>query len=192
MCAQRRELPLLEVRDRAELREWLEANHAASPGVRLAVGKKGSCVTQLRYDDAVEEALCFGWIDSTTNRLDADRYALQLTPRRRRSVWARSNKERVERLIASGQMRPAGLAAVETAKANGSWESTDDADVLVVPEDLAAALAVCPTALRFFDSLPPGQRMLTLQWVLNAKRPATRERRIARIVSAAEDGRRVP
>jgi uncharacterized protein YdeI (YjbR/CyaY-like superfamily) len=189
-------LPLLEVRDRAELREWLEANHSVSGGVRLVVGKKGSptdgSVTELRYAEAVEEALCFGWIDSTTSSLDAERYALRFTPRKPRSVWARSNKERVERLTAAGLMRPAGLAAVETAKANGSWNSIDDVESLAVPGDLACALDAHPQARAFFDALPPGQRKLTLHWVVSAKRPETRERRIKQIVSAAADGHRVP
>jgi len=192
MATQSAQLPLLEVRNRAELRVWLEANHSDSRGVRLVIGKKGSSVTELRYAEAVEEALCFGWIDSTTNSLDAERYAVRLTPRKPRSVWARSNKERVERLIAAGLMRPAGLAAVETAKANGSWSTIDDAEALEVPEDLASRLAECPTAQAFFDALPPGQRMLALHWVLSAKRPETRGRRITQIVSAAEEGRRVP
>lgn len=192
MAAQIAQLPLLEVRDRAELRAWLEANHATSLGVRLVIGKKGSSVTQLRYAEAVEEALCFGWIDSTTNSIDAERYALRFTPRKPRSVWARSNKERVERLTAAGLMRPAGLAAVETARANGSWDSIDDIESLEVPEDLALQLAENPEARAFFDALPPGQRMLALHWVRSAKRPETRERRIAQIVSAAGEGRRVP
>jgi uncharacterized protein YdeI (YjbR/CyaY-like superfamily) len=93
--------------------------------VRLAIGKKGNAVTQLTYEDAVEEGLCFGWIDSTTHRLDADRYSVRFTPRRPGGTWAPSNKERVARLIAEGLMRPAGLAAVELAKANGSWDSLE-------------------------------------------------------------------
>lgn len=192
MAAKSTPLPLLEVRDRAELRRWLEANHASSQGVRLVIGKKGSAVTQLRYAEAVEEALCFGWIDSTTNSIDADRYALRFTPRKPRSVWARSNKERVRRLLADGLMRPAGLAAVEIAKANGSWNTIDDVESLTVPEDLASKLAEYPGARAFFDALPPSHRRLALHWVLSAKRPDTRDRRIAQIVSGAAEGRRVP
>lgn len=133
------DLPLVEVACRAEWRAWLERNHSIFPGVWLAVGKKGNARTTLTYEDAVEEALCFGWIDSVVNRLDADRFKQLLTPRKRGSAWARTNKERVERLVAQGLMTEAGLAAVEAAKANGSWEAYDDAEDLVVPADLAAA-----------------------------------------------------
>ena len=135
------DLPLVEVAGRAEWRAWLERNHSTSPGVWLAVGKKGNTRTTLTYDDAVEEALCFGWIDSVVNRLDADRFKQLLTPRKRGSAWARTNKERVERLVAQGLMTDAGLAAVEAAKADGSWHALDDVENLVVPGDLLAALA---------------------------------------------------
>ncbi len=114
-------LPLLAVADRAELRAWLEHNHASSPGVNLAIGKKGGRATALTYDDAVEEALCFGWIDSTARRLDDDRYTVLFTPRKRGGTWARTNKVRVERLIAEGRMTPAGISVIEAAKADGSW-----------------------------------------------------------------------
>ena len=183
--------PLLEVADRSQLRAWLEANHATSPGVRLAVGKKGNTVTALTYEDAVEEALCFGWIDSTASRLDADRFAIFFTSRKRGGTWARTNKERAERLIAQGLMRPAGFAAIEAAKADGSWNSIDDVEDMVVPDDLAAALAENPEAQRFWDALPPGQRKLGLHWVGSAKRAETRARRVAETVRAAAEGRRM-
>lgn len=114
--------PLLELGSRAELRAWLEAHHTTSQGVLLAVGKKGNTVTSLSYDDAVEEGLCFGWIDSTARRLDDDRYTVLFTPRRPRSSWSASNRARVARLTEQGLMRPAGVAAVEVAKAKGLWE----------------------------------------------------------------------
>ena len=191
MSAVRDSLPLLEVANRAELRAWLETNHATSPGVRLAVGKKGNATTALTYDDAVEEALCFGWIDSTTTRLDADRFAIFFGPRKRGGTWARSNKVRVERLIAEGLMRPAGLAAIEAAKADGSWNSIDHVEDMVMPDDLAAALAADPDAQRFWDALPPGQRKLAFHWIGSAKRAETRERRVAETVRAAAEGRRM-
>jgi len=142
----RREPPLLELPDRDALRAWLEANHATSPAVRLAIGKKGNSVTALTYEDAVEEGLCFGWIDSTTRRLDADRHTVLFSRRKPHGTWSRSNKERVERLLAQGLMAPAGLAVVEAAKADGSWTSLDDVEALVVPDDLAAALSADPAA----------------------------------------------
>jgi uncharacterized protein YdeI (YjbR/CyaY-like superfamily) len=189
--AARGQLPLLEVADRAELRAWLEANHATSAGVRLSVGKKGNDVTSLTYEDLVEEALCFGWIDSTASRLDADRFAMRLVPRKHGGTWARSNKERVERLIADGLMRPAGLAVIEAAKADGSWTSIDDVEDMLVPDDLAAALAAEPDAQRFWDALPPGQRKLTFRWIGSAKRAETRARRVSETVQTAIEGRRM-
>jgi uncharacterized protein YdeI (YjbR/CyaY-like superfamily) len=187
----REKLPLLEVANRAELRAWLEDNHATSPGVRLAVGKKGNAVTALTYEDAIEEALAFGWIDSTASRLDADRFAIFFGPRKHGGTWARSNKERADRLIAQGLMLPAGLAAIEAAKADGSWSSIDHVEDMLVPDDLALALAENPEARRFWEALPPGQRKLTLRWVSSAKRAETRERRIAETVRAAAEGRRL-
>jgi uncharacterized protein YdeI (YjbR/CyaY-like superfamily) len=120
------ELPFVEPGNRAEWRAWLESNHDSSAGIWLGVGKKGGTVTSLTYNEAVEEALCFGWIDSTVHALDEHRFRQLFTPRRPRSHWSQSNKHRVERLAAAGLMTPAGLAAIEVARANGSWEDPDD------------------------------------------------------------------
>lgn len=183
------ELTRVEPASRAEFREWLERNAGSSAGIWLAVGKKGNRVTTLSYDDAVEEALCFGWIDSTVRRLDEDRYWQLYTPRRPGSIWARSNKARVEKLIAEGLMTPAGLAAVERAKADGSWTLLDDAEAMIVPDDLSAALAESPRATSGFAGLPESTRKQLIYWITSAKRPATRAERIARTVDAAADGR---
>lgn len=190
MAARREPLPLLEVADRAELRAWLSEHHATSGGVRLAVTKKGRTATSLTYEEAVLEALAFGWIDSTAGRLDDDRYVVQFTPRKHGGNWARSNKARVEQLLAEGLMTPAGMAVIEAAKADGSWEAIDDVEDMTVPDDLAAALAEDPLALAFWDALPPGQRKLSLYWINGAKRPETRAKRIAETVRAAREGRR--
>lgn len=128
-------LEFLEPADREEWGLWLEANHASSPGVWLAVGKKGGTRTQLSYDAAVEEALRFGWIDSTVRAVDADRFRQLYTPRRPRGTWAPSNKRRVEKLLADGRMEPAGLAAIERAKANGSWDLIPDTGPPPAPTD---------------------------------------------------------
>lgn len=183
--------PLLEPADRAELRRWLEANHGTSPGVRLAVGKKGNRVTSLTYDDAVEEGLAFGWIDSTARRLDDDRYTVLFTPRKRGSEWSRTNKARVERLTAAGSMAAPGLAAVAAAKADGSWTSLDDVEDLVEPADLAAALDADADVRRRFHALPGSQRKMAIYWVASAKREPTRLKRIAEIVAATLEGRRL-
>ena len=191
MSPKRDPLPLLQVADRAQLRSWLSANGATSSGVRLAIGKKGRSATSLTYDEAVEEALAFGWIDSTAGRLDDDRYTVMFVPRKPTSTWARTNKARVERLIAEGRMTPAGLAVIEIAKANGSWNSIDLVEDLVMPEELAAALAENPDAQCFWDELPAGQRKLTFRWIASAKREETRSRRIAQAVQAAAEHRRL-
>ena len=182
------ELPLVELGSRAEWREWLEANHATSSGIWLAIGKKGNQVTTLSYDDTVEEALCFGWIDSTVRRLDADRFKQLLTPRKAGSVWSKPNKARVERLLEAGLMQPAGQAAIDRAKANGSWQILDDVEALVMPDDLSSALDAA-NAAGSFAALTPGTRKIALYWIASAKRPETRATRIAQTVSAALEGR---
>jgi uncharacterized protein YdeI (YjbR/CyaY-like superfamily) len=182
---------LLEPADAAGLHTWLEANHATSGPVRLAIGNKGNSVTSLTYEEAIEEALAFGWIDSTAHALDGDRHTVLFSRRKPRSTWSRSNKERVERLIAQGRMMPAGIAAVETAKANGSWTSLDDVEALVVPEDLATALSADPAAGHGWEATSASQRKISLHWLQSAKRPETRARRVSEIVQAAIDGRKL-
>lgn len=172
-------------RDRAEWRAWLERNHATSAGVMLAVAKKDAKRPGVTYDEGVEEALAFGWIDSTSRALDDDAFGVTMGPRKRGSQWARSNKERVARLTAEGRMAPAGLAAVEAAKADGSWTALDDVEALVVPPDLAEALAADPVAQANWDAFPDSARKTSLYWVAGAKRPETRQKRIARTVSDA-------
>ena len=181
-------LPVLEPASRAELRAWLAENHATSPGVRLAVGKKGNPVTSLTYDDAVEEGVAFGWIDSTSGKLDEHRYTVQFTPRKRGSVWAKSNKERVARLSADGRMTPAGVAAVESAQADGSWDLLNGVDDLIVPPDLATMLGTAGAAASF-ATLSASQRRQALYWIASAKRPETRGKRIAETVRAVREGR---
>ncbi len=185
------DLPLVEVPHRAAWRDWLLANHGVSSGIWLAVGKKGHSVTSLTYEEAVEEALCFGWIDSTVNRLDEHRFKQLFTPRKPGSTWSRSNKSRVERLIEAGRMTPAGLASIDRAKVDGSWSFLDEVEELVVPPDLAAALAKAPGARDAFHVLPDSARKQLLYWIASAKRPETRGKRIAEAVRAAAEGRRL-
>jgi uncharacterized protein YdeI (YjbR/CyaY-like superfamily) len=183
------ELVLVEPRDREQWRHWLEANHAASPGVWLAVGKKGNPVSDLSYEEAIQEALAFGWIDGLTKRLDADRYRLLVTPRKPGSGWARTNKARVERLVAEGRMAPAGMAAVESARRNGSWTALDDVEALVEPPDLGQALDATPNARAGWGGLTASARKLGLYWIASAKRPQTRADRVRKTVEAAAEGR---
>lgn len=175
--------------DRATWRRWLEQHHSTAPGVWLIVWKKGSGTPSVSPDEAVLDALCFGWIDSKREALDAERYRQAYTPRKPKSTWSRINKERVQRLTREGVMADAGLAAIETAKANGSWTSLDGVEALEVPDDLSAALASDPVARANFDGYPTSVKKLALQRLAAAKRPETRSRRIEEIVQAATANR---
>lgn len=147
--------------------------------------KKSTGKPAVGYEESVEEALCFGWIDGVLNRLDDERSMQYFAPRKPRSTWARSNKERVARLEVAGFMTEAGLDAVAAARANGSWESLDVIDSLVVPDDLAAALAGHPGAREHFDASSVSVRRSALAWVYQAKRPETRARRVEQVVAVA-------
>ena len=140
------------------------------------------------YEEAVEEALCFGWIDGVIRRVDDDRLMEWFAPRRPKSTWARTNKERVARLEAAGLMTDAGRRAVEIARANGSWESLDVIDALVVPDDLAVALAERPEARERFDASSVSVRRSALAWVYQARRPQTRAARVEQIAATAGRG----
>ncbi|MDO7850610.1 YdeI/OmpD-associated family protein [Hymenobacter convexus] len=182
--------PQFQPASRAEWRQWLAAHHASAPGVWLVYGKKGSGLPSLSYAEAVEEALCFGWIDSHPRKLDAARSQQLYTPRRPRSGWSKVNKERLARLEAAGQLMPAGRAAIARAKQNGAWESLDAAEAGEVPEDLAAALATNEAAQASFAAFSPSARKQILTWVLSAKQPETRARRVAETVRMAALGKR--
>jgi uncharacterized protein YdeI (YjbR/CyaY-like superfamily) len=177
--------PMVGPFDRAGWRDWLIANHAASSGVYLVSWRRPTGRTSVPYEEAVEEALCVGWVDSTGRVIDDERSIQWFAPRRPRSAWARSNKERVERLTAAGLMLPAGLAAIEEAKRNGMWTLLDDVENLIVPDDLAAALDAAPQARTNWDAFSRSARRAMLEWVAQARRPETRAKRIAAIADAA-------
>jgi uncharacterized protein YdeI (YjbR/CyaY-like superfamily) len=181
----------LELPDRAAWRAWLAEHHTTSSGVWLVVRKKAATVPGVGYEDSVEEALCFGWIDSKAVSLDGTRFKQTFTPRKPRSVWSPSNKERVARLIDLGLMMPAGLAAIEVAKANGSWSSYDAIDQLVVPDDLAAALRANPSAEQQWNSFSASSRKGILYYIASAKRAETRASRVSRTVELAAQGLRI-
>ena len=177
--------PLVHADDRDTWHAWLAANHATARGAWLVTWRPRTGHAYLDYEAAVEEALCFGWVDSTGGHLDDDRGKLYFAPRKPRSVWAATNKARVERLIADGRMSPAGLAAIERAKANGSWDILDAVERLEVPDDLAAALEGLPPATANFAAFPPSARKMLLGWVVTARRPETRAARVREIAEAA-------
>lgn len=182
--------PLVRADDRPTWRAWLEANHASPTGAWLVTWRARSGRVGLDYEAAVEEALCFGWVDSTAGNVDDDLGKLYFAPRKPRSPWAATNKARVQRLVDTGRMAPAGLAAIERAKANGSWEVYDSVERLEVPADLEAALEARPPAAERFTAFPPSARKAMLAWVALALRPETRAARVASIADAAARGER--
>ncbi len=184
--------PLVGPFDRAGWRAWLVAHHATSDGVHLVSWRRGAGKTSVPYEEAVEEALCVGWIDSVGRRLDEERAIQRFSPRRPGSGWARSNKGRIARLTAAGSMLPAGLAAVEAAKLDGSWTMLDDVENQVVPPDLAAALDAAPPTRERWDAFSRSARRMMLVWLVDAKRPETRAKRIAEIAEHAALGEQPP
>lgn len=182
---------MVEPKNRAAWRKWLAANHATSDPIWLVYRKKAARKPgDLTYDEVVEEALCYGWIDSTVNRLDDERTMQFFSRRKPTSIWSRSNKERVARLTAAGLMRPAGLALVEAAKSSGMWAALDAVDNLEIPPDLARALRSTKGAKKFFDAFSDSSKKMILWWIAGAKKPETRARRIAETARLAAKGRR--
>jgi uncharacterized protein YdeI (YjbR/CyaY-like superfamily) len=178
--------------DRATWRKWLEAHHASEPGVWLYQWKKSSGNPSITWSEAVDEALCFGWIDSTRRAVDEQSFKQYFAPRKARSNWSQINKEKVERLIAEGKMTQAGLTVIVRAKTNGSWTNLDEVERDVVPDDLNLALDELPAARAYFDELSRMKRWEILYWFNGAKRDATRADRIRQIVEAAAQGQRPP
>lgn len=175
--------------DRAAWRAWLRAHHATAPGVWLIYCKKHTGAPTVTYDEAVEEALCFGWIDSRPNTLDAERYMQLFSPRKPRSPWSKVNKERIARLTEEGRMAPAGLAMIDAAKADGSWGAYDAIEALTVPDDLHRALVANTSAEEHFAAFSNSAKKQLLWYIASAKRPETRAKRIAQVVAAAAENR---
>jgi uncharacterized protein YdeI (YjbR/CyaY-like superfamily) len=174
-----RSLPIVEFRDQAGWEEWLERNHGTSAGVWLRLEKKGSGVASPSYDEALETALCFGWIDGQKDRFDDTAWLQKLTPRGPKSIWSKVNREKAEKLIANGRMRPAGLQAVERAKHGGQWEAAYDSQSRsTVPPDLQAELDKSQAAREFFATLNSQNRYAILFRIQTAKKAETRARRI--------------
>lgn len=180
----------IECTTRAQWRKWLEKNHTRDLGVWLITYKKASGKKQLTYNDIVEEALCFGWIDSVPRKLDQYRTMLYFAPRKPKSGWSAPNKKRIEAIMAAGLMRPAGLAKIEQAKVDGSWNKLDDIEQLRVPADLAGALQNNPSAKENFEAFPPSAKRGILEWVISAKRAETRAKRITETVRLAAENLR--
>jgi len=182
-----RDYARVEVADRAGLRAWLAAHHAGHDPIWLVTAKKRQ-PGYLSYGEIVEEALCFGWVDSLPRALDAERTMLLLSPRKAGSAWSAPNRERVVRLTTDGLMHPAGLAKVATARADGSWDFLKSAEDGVAPPDLAAALDADPAARRGYEAFSAAVRRRILESLLRARRAETRAARIARILDGARAG----
>ena len=172
---------------RSAWRKWLETHHARPEGVWLVAYKKSTGKSRFQYDESVEEALCFGWVDSKVNKLDDERSMLWFAPRKAGTGWSKPNKERIERLLSLGLMHPAGLAKVEQAKADGSWSLLDAVEALEVPADLAKALAEYPSASRNFENFPRSVKRNILEWIQIAKKAETRAARIEETARLAQD-----
>jgi uncharacterized protein YdeI (YjbR/CyaY-like superfamily) len=182
----------LTVTTAAQWRRWLAKNHARRDEVWLVYFKKHTGRPTIDYGDSVDEALCYGWIDSILRRIDDDRYARRFTPRKDDSNWSPSNKKRVERLLAARRMTRAGLRKIEYAKKRGRWNAPDRPDIgTEVPEELGTALKRNRRAAAFFESLAPGYRRQFIAWVATAKRPETRKKRVRKSIELLARGEKL-
>ena len=173
-----------------EWRDWLAANYDRERSIWLIIFKKASTRPSVTYPEAVEEGLCWGWIDSLPNKRDGESYYVLFSPRHQQSNWSRVNKEKVARLPREERMAEPGLEMVRLAQASGTWDALNEVEDLVVPDDLGAALDAAPGAWTGWEAYPDSSKRGTLEWLFNAKRAGTRGKRIQRIVAAAVAGER--
>jgi uncharacterized protein YdeI (YjbR/CyaY-like superfamily) len=184
----RDEFPVMGFDSAGALDDWLAGHHADAPGIWLKIAKKGSGIASVSYAEALEVALCYGWIDGQKDRLDHDHWLQRFTPRKPGGRWSKINREKAEELISSGRMKPAGRRAVGQAQANGRWEAAyAGQQTMEVPPDLATALAASARAWAFFATLSSGNRYAILYRIGDAKRPETRAKRIAKYVAMLEE-----
>ncbi len=174
-------------KDRKAWRKWLEKNHDTSTGIWLIYYKKDSGKTRVEYADAVEEALCFGWIDSTFNPIDEHSYMQQFTPRKPKSGWSKLNKDRVEKLIAQGLMTPAGLEKIEQAKQQGTWAKLDHIESLTPPPELEKAFKANKKAKDYYDTLSITNKKYILYHLSHVKSIELREKRVNEVIAAANE-----
>ncbi|HEX6782137.1 MAG TPA: YdeI/OmpD-associated family protein [Solirubrobacterales bacterium] len=186
------ELPIHLFADQDELEDWLEENAASCDGAWLKIAKKGTGKSSVTYAEALELALCFGWIDSQKRGFDEGYFLQRFTPRRPRGRWSKINREKAEALIEEGRMRPAGLAEVEAAKADGRWEAAYEGQRSAeLPEDLRRELDASPAASEFFSTLDSANRYAVVYRLNEAKKPETRERRLRKLVAMLERGEKL-
>ena len=168
-----------------EWRNWLKENHLSADSIWVIFYKKSSPRHNMNWSDAVDQALCFGWIDSTKKSIDEETFMQYFSKRKPKSNWSRINKEKVKILIEQGLMEEAGLKSIEIAKENGSWTILDNVEALIIPEDLMEALSNQEGAFEYYESLSKSIKKGLLYWVISAKRPATRQKRVIEIVENA-------
>lgn len=186
------ELPIRLFADPDELESWLQEHGGSSDGIWLKIAKKGTQQRSVTYAEALELALCFGWIDSQKRGLDEEYFLQRFTPRRPRGRWSKINREKAEALIAAERMRPAGLAEVEAAKADGRWDAAYEGQrTAKVPDDLQRELDASPAAAEFFAGLDSANRYAVIYRLNEAKKPETRERRLRKFVAMLERGEKV-
>ena len=186
------DLPVHLFATRSDLEAWLEDNHGSSPGIWLKIAKKGSGVESVDYAEALELALCFGWIDSQKRGLDESFFLQRFTPRRPRGKWSQINRAKAEELITAGAMRQAGLAEVEAAKADGRWDAAYAGQrTATVPDDLQRELDRNKAASEFFAKLDSANRYAILYRLQEAKKPETRQKRLRKFVAMLERGEKI-
>jgi uncharacterized protein YdeI (YjbR/CyaY-like superfamily) len=186
------ELPIMPFKHQKAWSAWLDKNHAKSPGVWLQIAKKDSGVDSVTYDEAVESALCYGWIDGQKKSHDAASWLQKFTPRGAKSIWSKINREKAERLIREGDMKPAGLAAVDSAKRDGRWEAAYDSHTTAtVSEDFQTELDRSPQAKAFFATLNSANRYAILWRIQTAKKAETRAKRIQQYIAMLERGEKI-
>jgi uncharacterized protein YdeI (YjbR/CyaY-like superfamily) len=173
-----------------EWRQWLQENHESKQSVWLVCYKAKTGIPTISWSNAVDEALCFGWIDSVRKTVDEERFIQFFSKRKPSSTWSKINKAKVEKLITDGLMSPAGLKCIEIAKANGSWNILDTVDELLIPEDLEDEFKKHIGSKIYFESLSKSIRKMMLYWIISAKRPETRQKRIEEIAEQAGKGRK--
>lgn len=190
--AAKSDLPIVPFASRGAWEAWLKGRHAASDGVWLKIARKGSGIESVTFAEALDAALCYGWIDSQADKFDGDYWLQRFTPRKSRSKWSRVNREKVARLIESGEMKPAGLREVERARADGRWDAAyEPPSTATVPDDLRLELEQNEGAREFFERLDKTNRYAILYRIQDAKKPETRARRIARYVAMLAEGRKL-
>lgn len=178
--------------DRESWRSWLEEHHESGEPIWLIFYKKETGKATLSYEEAVEEAVCFGWVEVLVKKIDSERYAQKFTPRKVKSEWSTSSKKRVERMIEQGLMTEAGMRTVRTAKENGMWEKVPLVErANEVPDDFRALLEETPPAFEYFESLAPGYKRQYIAWIISAKRDETRQRRLAKAIEKLSMGQKL-